>query len=194
MWGNDTDGATDSLSADIAWTVYKPNCTEDKLKKELERGRKLINTRNKAYYLDFPYGWTSLKQVCDDNGALTETDDDTCGIEACMWTEYVPNMKKLEFLTFPRLGAISETAWSPKEDSTFQKFIDKSDLYFKLLDIYNINYASLKKACPSFVYKHASSAWFKRRVFHWEGIGIFFDNKKVERMAKNTARRSKKNH
>lgn len=187
MWGNDTDGATDSLSADIAWTVYKPNCTEDKLKKELERGRKLINSRNRPYYLDFPYGWTSLKQVCDDNGALTENDEDTWGIEACMWTEYVPNMKKLEFLTFPRLGAISENAWSPNSTATFEKFIDKTDSYYKLLDVYNINYASLKKACPSFVYKHASSAWFKRRVFHWEGIGIFFDNKKVERMAKNTA-------
>ena len=186
MWGNDTDGDTDALNADIAWTVYKPNCTAEAIKKELKRGRKLINTRNRPYYLDFPYGWTSLKQVCDDNGALTENDEDTWGIEACMWTEYVPNMKKLEFLTFPRLGAISENAWSPNGTATFENFIDKADSYYKLLDVYNINYAPLNKACPSFIYKHASSVWFKRRVFHWEGMHIFFDNKKVERMAKNT--------
>ena len=184
MWSNDTKGGTETLSPDIAWTVYLPENLESAIKPELERGRKLINAKNKPYYLDFPYGWVSLKDVCDDSGALTDNDSDTMGLEACMWTEYVPDMKKLEFLTFPRLGAISEKAWSPKGSSTFSTFKDKTDVYYKLLDAHKIGYAPMNKACPSFFYKHASSVWFKRRVFHWEGLHIALDNKKVEKLAK----------
>ena len=183
MWGNDTKGGTETLSPDIAWTVYKPENLESAINPELQRGRKLINTKNKPYYLDFPYGWNSLKDVCNDSGALTNNDSDTMGLEASMWTEYVPNMKKLEFLTFPRLGAISEKAWSPKGSSTFSTFTDKTDTYYKLLDAHKIGYAPMNKACPSFFYKHASSIWFKRRVFHWERLHIALDNKKVKKIA-----------
>ena len=183
MWGNDTKGGTEALSSDIAWTVYKPHNIEAAIKPELKRGRKLINAKNRPYYLDFPYGWNSLKDVCDDSGALTDNDSDTMGLEASMWTEYVPNMKRLEFLTFPRLGAISENAWSPKGSSTFSTFTDKADAYYKFLDAHKIGYAPMNKACPSFFYKHASSLWFKRRVFHWERLHIALDNKKVKKIA-----------
>lgn len=183
MWGNDTEGGTETLSPDIAWTVYIPENLDSAVKTELQRGRKLINAKSRPYYLDLPYGWNSLKDICDDSGALTDNDSDTVGLEACMWTEYVPDMKKLEFLTFPRLGAISEKAWSPKGCSTFLSFTDKADTYYKLLDAHKIGYAPISKACSSFLYKHASSIWFKRRVFHWEGLHITLDNKKVEKMA-----------
>lgn len=182
MWGNDTEGGTDNLSSKIAWTIYKPHCNDEMIKKELERGRKLINSKNKTFYLDFPYGWTSLSDVCNSDGALTEKDEDTYGVEACMWTEYVPDMKKLEFMTFPRLGAIAENAWSPKNSSNF---MDKVKDYCKLLDAYEVRYAPLNKANPSFIYKHFSSIWFKRRVFHWERIHIHFDNKKVKKLSEN---------
>ncbi|MBS7373209.1 MAG: family 20 glycosylhydrolase, partial [Muribaculaceae bacterium] len=33
------------------------------------------------------------------------------GIEGCIWTEYVPTTRKLEFQVFPRLAAMAEKAW-----------------------------------------------------------------------------------
>ena len=101
-----------------------------------------------------------------------------------MWTEYVPDMKRLEFLTFPRLGAMAENAWAEKGFSSFATFMHKAPDYCKLLDVYKVGYAPLKKACPSFIYKHASSLWFKRRVFHWEGLHNLIDDKKAEKEAK----------
>ena len=56
--------------------------------------------------------------------------------------------------------------------------------YYKVLDVYDVGYAPAKKACPSFVYKHASSLWFKRRVFHWQGLHNLIDDKKAEKEAK----------
>ena len=185
MWGNDTKGSTDRLDPDVIWNVYKPvenNC--DMIRHELGRGRKLINTRNYAYYLDFPYGWTSIEKICNDDGALTDNDEDTLGIEACMWTEYVPDMKRLEFLTFPRLGAMAENSWAKKGYPNYSTFLGKVDDYYKLLDAYNVQYAPMSKAMPSKLYKELSSLWFRRRVFHWQGIHIFFDDKRVEKLAK----------
>ena len=100
-----------------------------------------------------------------------------------MWTEYVPNMKRLEFLTFPRLGAMAENAWAEKGYPSFSTFLHKAPTYCNLLDAYNVNYAPLKKACPSFFYKHASSLWFKRRVLHWQGLHNLFDDAKAVKEA-----------
>ena len=184
MWSYDKIENSENLNPDIAWTVCGMGDDKDLVEKEIKRGRKLINTHCYPYYFDFPYGWNTLKQVCENDGALTENDNETLGIEAQMWTEYVPDMKRLEFLTFPRLGAMAENAWAEKGYPTFSTFMHKAGDYCKLLDAYDVKYAPLKKACPSFIYKHASSLWFKRRVFHWEGLHNLIDDEKAKKEAK----------
>ena len=183
MWNYDKIENADTLTPDIAWDICGMGDDDDLVKNELKRGRKLINTKCYPYYFDFPYGWNTLKMVCEDNGALTDKDEETWGIEAQMWTEYVPDMKRLEFLTFPRLGAMAENAWAEKGYPSFSTFLHKAPTYYNLLDAYNVNYAPLKKACPSFFYKHASSLWFKRRVFHWQGLHNLIDDAKAVKEA-----------
>jgi hexosaminidase len=36
------------------------------------------------------------------------------GAQANMWTEYMGNIRKVEYMLFPRLSALSEVLWSPK--------------------------------------------------------------------------------
>lgn len=184
MWNYNSIGGTEHLSPDIAWTVCGISDGDEVIRTELNRGRKLINTNSYPYYLDFPYGWNTLERVCEADGALTDNDSETWGIEGCMWTEYVPNMKRLEFLTFPRLGAIAEKAWAEKGYASFETFSHKISDYYSLLDNFGVNYAKPNKACPSAVYKALSSLWFNRRVFHWQGLHNLIDNKKVEITAK----------
>ena len=184
MWNYNSLGSTDELSPNIAWTVCGISEENGIFDRELKRGRRMINTNSFPYYLDFPYGWTSIKQVCEKEPSLTNDDKDTWGVEACMWTEYVPNMKRLEFLTFPRLGAIAEAAWTYKGYQTFSTFMHKSEDYYKLLDIYNVQYAKLNKALPSKFYKVASSLWWDKRVFHWQGLHNLIDDAMAKREAK----------
>lgn len=184
MWNYNSLGSTEKLDPAISWTVCGINSESKLLEKEIARGRRMINSNSFPYYLDFPYGWNSLRRVCEKEPALTDNDEDTWGIEACMWTEYVPDMKKLEFLTFPRLGAIAESAWAEKGYQTFSTFMYKADDYYRLLDAYDIRYAKLNKACPSWFYKIASSLWWDRRVLHWQGLHNIFDDLKAVREAK----------
>lgn len=120
-----------------------------------------VNSNETPYRFDYPYGMNSLKKVCNDDGALTENDEETLGIEACVCTDYISDIKRFEFLAFPRLSAMAENAWAEKGYPTFTTFLHKAEDYYKLLDAYEVNGAPLKKACPSFIYKHASTICFK---------------------------------
>lgn len=182
MWNDENMKNEKKPDPQIGWTVYGKIEGRAELNGEAAEGRKLINTCH-THYLDFPYGWTSIQEVCEEDGSLTDDDSGTWGVEGCMWTEYVPNMKKLEFLTFPRLGAIAETAWAKKGSLSFSAFKGKAADYYKLLDVYNVNYAKMSKAQPSVFYKHASSIWFKRRVFHWQGLHNRTDDAKAAKEA-----------
>lgn len=127
-------------------------------------GRDFVNSSASPYRFDFPYGWNTLKMVCEDDGALTENDEQTVGIEILMKTDYVADMKQFEFLAFPRLGAMSENAWAEKGYPSFTTFLHKANDYYNLLDVYNVNGAPIKKACPSFIYKRISSLCFKFKM------------------------------
>ena len=124
---------------------------------ETENDKK-INSSEYPYRFDYPYGMNTLKQVCNNDGAL---DEKTSGIEAYINTEYISNIKRLEYLAFPRLAAMAENAWAEKGYPTFSTFLHKSQDYYKLLGAYDVSGAPIKKACPSFIYKHASSLVFK---------------------------------
>ncbi len=45
------------------------------------------------------------------------------GTQACLWTEYVTNEADAEFMTFPRLCAFAETAWSETGRKNYPYFL-----------------------------------------------------------------------
>jgi len=44
------------------------------------------------------------------------------GAQANLWTEYISNGKKAEYMMFPRVSALSEVLWSPKEKKNWDGF------------------------------------------------------------------------
>jgi len=44
------------------------------------------------------------------------------GVQANLWTEYVPTDAKVEYMLLPRLMALSEVAWSPLANKNFKDF------------------------------------------------------------------------
>ena len=54
------------------------------------------------------------------------------GIQANLWTEDTRTVKRLEFLLFPRIAALSEAAWTKPADKNYQQFLSrlKSHLMF----------------------------------------------------------------
>src|SRR5881396_558574 len=44
------------------------------------------------------------------------------GAQAQMWTEYIPDPKRAEYMVFPRLCALAEAVWTPRDRKDFADF------------------------------------------------------------------------
>ena len=63
------------------------------------------------------------------------------GVQANLWTEYVPTESQAEYMMFPRLAALSEVAWRESEKRSWDDFSERLEKQFKRYDALGINYA-----------------------------------------------------
>ena len=70
------------------------------------------------------------------------------GIEAPLWTEWIPNQRRIDWQTFPRLIAVAESAWSQFKSKDYQSFKKRLDLHLHRLDLLGVNYAKRKEFDP----------------------------------------------
>lgn len=63
------------------------------------------------------------------------------GGQANLWTEYIPNFKHVEYMTFPRVAAIAEALWSPKEVRNWEGFSRRIQSFMKRYDQMGLNYS-----------------------------------------------------
>lgn len=79
------------------------------------------------------FGNNTLKDVYDYEPVQTEWVPEyeqlLMGVQACMWTEFCNIPEDVFYLTFPRLAALAETAWSPKGSKDWAAFLKGLDNY-----------------------------------------------------------------
>tara|TARA_R110002050_G_scaffold121429_1_gene239762 strand:- start:25983 stop:28319 length:2337 start_codon:yes stop_codon:yes gene_type:complete len=63
------------------------------------------------------------------------------GTQANMWTESISDWGKLTYMTFPRLFAIAENAWTEHSEKDWDDFSDRLLKQFERMDTKNIRYA-----------------------------------------------------
>lgn len=64
------------------------------------------------------------------------------GTQGNLWTESISDWGKLTYMTFPRLFAVAENAWTPEENQNFGDFINRLEPQLKRLKSQNIRYAN----------------------------------------------------
>ena len=63
------------------------------------------------------------------------------GAQGNMWTEYVATPEHVEYMIFPRICALAEVVWSPKELRNYSDFRERLIRHFTVLDILGIHYS-----------------------------------------------------
>jgi len=90
-------------------------------------------------------GFNPLNKVYEFDPIPRELDAEAAkhilGAQANLWTEYVPNIKHAQYMTFPRIAAMAEALWSPKEVKNWDDFYRRIQTFTKRYDIMGINYA-----------------------------------------------------
>ncbi len=113
--------------------------------RHINSGHKGVISPFYYYYLDYPYGMTPLRKTfgysAEKEGFLG---DNILGLEAPLWTEYVDSIQKVEYMTYPRLIALSEKAWSG-ERTTYKDFLLRTGAILNMFDSLGINYAKISE-------------------------------------------------
>jgi hexosaminidase len=71
----------------------------------------------------------------------TEQAKHIIGVQANLWTEYIPTPAKAQYMLLPRMLALSEVAWSPKENKDFRNFSeDRLSKHLARFDANGLNF------------------------------------------------------
>ena len=127
-------GNVEKDNVTVAWWM-------DRTKASLEwanGGNPVIMESFNPYYVDYPYGMHSLKNVYLYNprkikGLTSLGASSVIGIESPVWTEYIRDFNKLTEMCFPRWLAVADTAWNGNDKKNFNKFLKTVDFFCEIL-------------------------------------------------------------
>ena len=89
-------------------------------------------------------GFVPLERVYSYNPIPDELNEEECkyvlGVQGNVWTEFIRTPEQVEYMAFPRMSALSEVAWSPKEKRNLLDFLNRLDAHLGRLDELDINY------------------------------------------------------
>jgi hexosaminidase len=69
-----------------------------------------------------------------------EEQDHIIGVQGNLWTEYIATPEYLEYMTYPRMLAISETGWTQGSKKDFEDFLARFEIQKRRLDVMGVNY------------------------------------------------------
>ena len=131
------------------WRHDKP----DYLRRSLTKGYSTIMCPRKPLYFDFvqykDHKWGRIWDgFCPIEDVYAFPDkwfaewgvSDVKGIQANTWTELMHTKDRVDFMIFPRLCALAESAWSAPTVKDYDKFLSRMEDAFTLFDKLNIYY------------------------------------------------------
>lgn len=97
-------------------------------------GKAVTNTLESVY--NFPDRWTK---------ALVPRDCEkrVLGVEACLWSETIPSVMRLQYLLYPRLAALAEDGWTQPERKDYADFESRAKVFMNYLAARGIYYFNL---------------------------------------------------
>lgn len=64
------------------------------------------------------------------------------GVQANLWTEYIPNFRHVEYMELPRMAALAEVQWTMPEKKDYADFLTRVPKMMQAYDVQGYNYAT----------------------------------------------------
>ena len=126
--------------------------------KAVRMGHDAIMTPNTFYYLDYyqsadkeneplAIGGYLPVEKCYSYEPFVEgmTDEEKShflGVQANLWTEYIPTFDHLMYMLLPRMAALSEVQWCRPENKDWERFCDSADDFCGIYDVMGCRYGT----------------------------------------------------
>ncbi len=138
--------------------------------KHINEGGEVVASNFFHVYLDYNYFVTPLKKTYNyepyTNGIKPKHHKQILGVEAPIWTEWVPNRNRLDWQLFPRLAAVSEIGWTSMSNKNYANFRKRLISFSRRLNYLGVNHADFEKIDPNTLQR----LWNLRRAFKWPKI------------------------
>ncbi len=143
------------VSPDKAVVMWWRHDRRNQLSKALDKGFRVIMTPRRPLYADFIQhgshkvgrvwnGFNPITDICEFPASVSSLikghEGQIMGLQFSMWTERVADMRRLDFMVFPRLSAVAEAAWTYPESKNTKKFMEKLPAFLRYLDTKGIYY------------------------------------------------------
>lgn len=144
------------LAQDNSLVMWWRHDKTDKLKAAIDNNYEVVLCPRIPLYFDFDQdeshqygrkwksGFASLDLTYafppDTLSQFTQSSTLVKGIQANIWTERIHDTKRLDYMTYPRLSALSEAAWTNNANKNFEDFNRRLEPMLILLDELDINY------------------------------------------------------
>lgn len=96
------------------------------------KGYQFVNSYHVFTYLDYSYKSISLEKMYSFNPIPDHLEEqyhkNVVGAGCQMWREWVPDVDKLHYQTFPRIAAFAEVGWSKEENKDYSAFLNRLSL------------------------------------------------------------------
>lgn len=93
------------------------------------KGYQLVNSYHIYTYLDYSYKGIPLEKIYGFNPIPENLEEqyhkNVVGAGCQMWREWVPNVEKLHYQTFPRIAAFAEVGWSQEKNKDYSAFLNR---------------------------------------------------------------------
>ncbi len=114
-------------------------------------GHDVVMSPTSHCYFDFGYSGTSTEHVYNyepvPDVLNAEEANRVLGAQANVWTEWMVDFARVEYMIFPRMLAMSEVLWSPQRGKSWDDFNDRLTRYYPRLNELGVNiYAGLPEA------------------------------------------------
>jgi hexosaminidase len=129
-------------------------------KKAAQEGHDIVVAANGSLYFDYYQskdkkseplaigGFLPLEEVYAFEPVIVGLDAQTAshilGAQGQLWTEYMLNMKHVEYMAFPRACALAELVWLPQEQKNYESFLNRMNVQEKRFDAAGVNYREIK--------------------------------------------------
>ena len=115
------------------------------------RGQQVVMSDFLDAYLDHSYSLTPLSRAYRFDPSLPGVDPANpilLGLEFPLWGEWLPNRRRMEYQAWPRLTAMAETAWTPRDKKDYPDFLRRLESFLERLDRLGVGYAPLRDVEP----------------------------------------------
>ncbi|HET7898260.1 MAG TPA: family 20 glycosylhydrolase, partial [Flavisolibacter sp.] len=149
-WDEILEGGLAPNAAVMSWRGEKGGIEAAKQKHEV------VMTPNSHLYFDHYQGkssdeplaiggYTTLERVYSYNPTPKELTAEegkfVKGVQANLWTEYIPSTEQVQYMIMPRMAALSEVAWTQPEQKSWNDFQQRMEQQYQRYGALGINYA-----------------------------------------------------